>query len=292
MKTEEMERKTPRRDDPQDIAYVEKLTRCVLKEEWAKDAFATIRQLQIEYLRETLARSEDAAFVYERTQAVLKEIAGLLRAEIAEGAEHLEQIQKESPALLMTNHFSAYKLTGFNPEKELGVTIPNYDFDPSPMFIAGFAPVAKSLRDNLSLATDDFCGVFGKIHREAGFVHIPPKEALTTGRTAYLLEQTRKAFMRRPNTVLVNFPEGQTSGKHTGLGPYDLDPFKTGGYVIAAQLHTRMVPVAQYFDPHEGLQLKVFPSYIPGGADKTAIQALADQDQRQMQKWLNERQNS
>lgn len=285
--------KTPRRDDPQDIAYVEKLERRVLQEKWAKEAFATIRQIQIEYLREVLAKSDDTALVYERTQAILKEIAELLRTEIAEGAEFLEKIPKGSPVLLMSNHFSLYKLTGFNPERELGLQIPNYRYlCPTPMFIAGFAPIAKHLRNTLSIVSDDFPGVLGKIHREAGFVHVPPKEALTTGRTAYLLEQTRKLFTRRPKTALVNFPEGQTSGKHTGLGPYDLDPFKTGGYVIAGQLGVRVIPVAQCFDPQKGLRLKVFPSYIPESTERDAVQTLADRDQRQMQEWLNERKSA
>jgi len=290
---EAVTQKMPRHDDPQDIAYVAKLKQCVLRESWAQKAFETIRERQITYLREVLAQSDNAAFVYTRTQQVLEEVAELLRARIADGAKLLREIPKGHPTLLMTHHLSTYKLTGFESKKELGFAIPGYEFiHPEPVLIAGLKPIAKVLGDTLSYASADFPGVFGKIHREAGFLHIPPKETLTTGRTTYLLDETRQAFKRRPNTALVNFPEGQTSGKHTGRGPYDLDPFKTGGYVIAAELGARVIPVAQYFDPKEGLQLKVFPSYIPESSDKAAIAALADRDQRQMQEWLNERQNS
>ncbi len=297
MKTEEYQeavtKKMPRPDDPLDIAYVLKLKQCVLREAWAKQAFATIREKQIEYLREVLKQSKDSAFVFTRTQQVLEEVAELLKTRIVEGAELLQKIPKGHPALVMTHHLSTYKLTGFDSKRELGFAIPGYDFIcPEPVLIAGLKPVARVLGDDLSYASADFPGVFGEIHRGAGFLHIPPPEMLTTGRTAYLLEETKQAFKRRPNTAMVNFPEGKTSGKHRGLGPYDLEPFKTGGYVIAGQLHTRVIPVAQYFDPHEGMQLKVFPSYIPESSDKAAMQKLADKDQRQMQEWLNERQSS
>jgi hypothetical protein len=289
--TEAITKKAPRRDDSLDIAIVKKIKQCILRERWARDAFTAIRKRQIEYLREVLAKSDDDAFVYTRTQEVLAEFAGLLRAEIEEGMEHLAEIQRGRPVILATNHLSAYKLTGFDPKRELGVAIQNYDFiTPSPMFIAGFVPASKALGDNLSYVSDDFPGVFGRIHRAAGFVHVPPKETLKTGRTAYLLEQTRETFRKRQDTALVNFPEGQTSGKHEGLGPYDLAQFKTGGYVIAADLKTRVVPIAQYFDPRKGMRLKVFPSYIiPESTVRNVVQRYADKDRGDMQKWLNKK---
>lgn len=281
-------REKPRQDDEREAAITKKIGDAVIKEPWAKEAFATIRELQIVYMREVLAHIDDPAMVYSRTQEVLAKISRLSRSEIVEGVELLKTFPKGQPALIMTNHLGTYKLVGVDPKKELGVDIPGYNFMyPSPMYFGGLLPVTKAIGDDLSYVSNDFPGQFGTIHREAGFIHVPPKINGQGGRTGELLEQTKAAFAKRSNNAIVNYPEGGTSGKYTGLGPYDLDPFKTGGYVIAAQLGVRVIPVAQYFDPKKGLQLKVFPSYVPELADKEATQKRAEQDRQSMQKWLD-----
>lgn len=280
--------KKPHKDDPKEIAIAGKIRDQVFMKEWAKEAIAKIRALQIEYMRGVVANSKNPALVYEHTQNILREISVLLNAKIAEGAEFLMEIPKGSPALVMTNHLGLYKLAGINPKEELGVDIPGYDFMyPSPMYFGGLSPIAEKIGDNLSYVSDDFPGVFGEIHRASGFVHVPPPGAQTENRTEVLLRQTEGVFKMHPNTAIVNFPEGGTSGKYTGLGPYDLDPFKTGGYVIASKLRIRVIPVAQYFNPEKGLQLKVFPSYIPEITDKEGYEKHAKKDQQQMQEWLN-----
>ncbi|HEY9584952.1 MAG TPA: hypothetical protein VJI33_05365 [Candidatus Paceibacterota bacterium] len=285
--------KKPRQDDDREIAITRKIEGLVLQEQWAQNAFSKIRELQIDYMREALKHAEDSAWIYERTQKVLEKIAELSRSKIVEGEELLEEVPKGQPVLMMTNHLGTYKLLGIDPGKELGVNIPGYDFMyPSPMYFGGLSPVAKAIGNDLSYVSDDFPGVFGKIHRASGFIHVPPKLLQQGGRTGALLEQTNRSFEARPNTAIVNYPEGGTSGKYSGLGPYDLDPFKTGGYVIAAHLNTRIIPVAQYFDPKEGLQLKVFPSYIPKSTDKAANEELAERDRLAMQDWFDKRKSS
>lgn len=285
-------REKPRQDDEREAAIVKKIEDLVLTEQWAREAFAAIRELQIVYMREVLAHIDDPARIYNRTQEVLAEISRLSRSEIVEGSELLRALPKGQPALVMTNHLGTYKLVGIDPKRELGVDIPDYNFMyPSPMYFGGLSPVTKAIGDDLSYVSNDFPGQFGTIHREAGFVHVPPKSSQQTGRTGALLEQTRAAFAKHPNSAIVNYPEGGTSGKYTGLGPYDLDPFKTGGYVIAAQLGIRVIPVAQYFNPKHGLQLKVFPSRVPDeSAEKETIRAQAELDRKNMQEWLDERQ--
>jgi len=159
---------------------------------------------------------------------------------------------------------------------------------PSPLFFGGLKPVSDRLGDDLVYVSDDFPGNLGKIHRDSGFIHVPPQTAQPTGRTTYLIEQTAAAFKKRPNTTMVNFPEGKTTGKYSGKGVYDLEPFFTGGYVVAANLGVRILPVAQCWDPHSGLKLKVFPSYKLNPSDKDDIKAHADLDQKHMQAWFDE----
>ncbi len=279
--------KKPRRDDPLEVAVVQKIKDRVISTEWASQAITKLKSLQTTYMQEVLAK-KDASFVYNRTQETLKEISNILGAKIVEGSEFLEQIPKGSSVLLMTNHLGLYKLVGIDPKKELGVDIPGYDFMyPSPAYFGGLNPVAKAMGDKLSYVSNDFPGVFGEIHRASGFVHVPPTGTEKVSRTEALLEQTRDVLESHPGTAIVNFPEGGTSGKYSGLGPYDLDAFKTGGYVIASKLGLHIVPVAQYFDPNKGLQLKVFQPYIPPVTDKVGYESLSEKDRNRMQKWFD-----
>lgn len=274
--------------DPKEDAIRTKIGDLVLREPWAQGAFQRIRQLQIDYLKDVIANVGDADKVHDETQKVLGDIATLLQSEIVEGAHYLQNLSKGSAVLIVTNHFGPYKLVGIDPKADLGVDIPGYDaMYPSPMYFAALKPVSDAIGNNLYYVSEDFPLIFGQIHTNAGFIHVPP--AVKTGRAAYLEQQTGDAIQKRPNSAIVNFPEGGTSGKYTGLGPYDLDPFKTGGYVIAAKLGIPVIPVAQYFDKDKGMQLRVFEPYVPQAADKAGFDQLAERDRQNMQAWLDQR---
>jgi hypothetical protein len=282
--------KKPKGNDPKEIDIREKIRKEVEASDWAGASFEKIRRDQIEYLREMFAHilADDTSFIHARTQAFLHEIATELRAHIVEGEELLGRVPKGTNVLLMTNHLGLYKLSGINPQEELGVDIPGYDFMyPSPLYFGGLQPVAEKMGNHLSYVSDDFPAEFGTVHRKSGFVHVPPASKVTAGRTEILLNQTKAVLENNQGTTLVNFPEGGTSGKYSGLGPYSLDPFKTGGYVIAAELGLPVVIVGQYFHPQEGLQLRVFPPYTPEQTDKAGYEAYAKQDQERMQEWLD-----
>ncbi len=290
--TDAVVEKKPKKGDVREIAITAKIAGEVNKTEWAQEVVAKIRELQIRYLREILTKKDDSSFVYLKTQEVLAEISKLLRAEIVEGAELLAEIPKGKPVLVMTNHFGLYKLAGIDPRKDLGVDIPGYDFMyPSPLYFAGLNPVGEAVGNDLSYVSNEFPGVFGEIHQASGFIHVPPKTDEGVSRTGLLTEQTGDVINKNPNIAIVNYPEGGTSGKYNGLGPYDLEPFKTGGYVIASKLGVHVVPVAQYFDPEKGLRLRVFRPYIPFITEKETFEDQAKKDKDQMQEWLNEQQN-
>lgn len=280
--------KKPRKDDPREQLITEKIRDEVLKEQWAVQAFDEVRDLQIAYLKDVIAHVDDADFVHDRSQSVLKEISEKLRSKIVEGANHLRQIEPGSPVLITTNHLGTYKLLGIDPKVDLGVDIENYEFMyPYPAYFAPLMPVASSLQDDLYYVSDDFPGVFGRIHSLAGFVHVPP--TMVKGRTGLLQDQTKELISKRRNVALVNFPEGGTSGKYSGLGPYNLDPFKTGAYVIAKNLGMHVVPVVQFFDKEEGFQLRVFEPIIPLADDKEGFERIAASQREQMQEWLDQK---
>lgn len=286
--------KKPHADDPKDIRIREIIENEFLQEPWARKAIDRIRQQQIDYLRGVVLGVNDPEHVDDATQEIIKKISAEMHSTIEEGGENLDRIPKGSPVLIMTNHLGTYKLTGINPQRDLGEGVDIYDgYDfmyPYPMYFAALSPVAEKLGDKLSYSSDDFPGVYGKVHTEAGFIHVPPA-SLVSGRTEALIQQTGELIHKQPNTAVVNFPEGGTSGKYNEAGPYDLLDFRTGGYVIAAQLGMTVLPVAQYFDPHQGMRLRVFePLSLPPNTDREHYQQLAHQHQAEMQQWLNTRQ--
>ena len=280
----------PSESDPREQAIREKIRQEVLQYDWAVRAFAEIKRRQVFYLREVLTHKDDLEFIHRITQDTLREIASLLRPQIVQGGENLLSFTAR-PVLIPTNHFGAYKLLGINLQEDIGIAIEGYDFMyPFLMYFAALYPVAERLEDKLYYVSNEFPGVLGEVHEKAGFIHVPL--TIKTGKTAHLQEQTRALFEERKNAALVNFPEGGTSGKYSDGGIYDLDPFKTGGYVVAANLGVPVVPVAQYFNPQKGFEIRVFDPYTPTPTDKEGYERYAAQDRAVMQSWLDERRAS
>lgn len=288
--------KKPHGDDPKDIRIRNLIAENFLREEWARAAFDNIKTEQLGYLRDVIAHVDDPAYVDRSTQDVLRHISAELRSTIEEGSEKLDAIPPNTPTMLMTNHLGTYKLAGINPQTDLGDGVDiysGYDFMyPYPLYFAGLYPVADKIGGHLSYTSDDFPGVFGKIHTEAGFIHVPPAALIQGGRTELLKHQTGRVIQEKPNTALVNFPEGGTSGKYNEAGPYDLLDFKTGGYVIAAELGITVIPVAQYFDPEHGMRLKVFDPFVPEATTREGYQEMANATHREMQEWLKAKEQS
>ncbi|MEK7093139.1 MAG: hypothetical protein AAB927_01505, partial [Patescibacteria group bacterium] len=114
-------------DDPKEVAIRSKIERGALREEWARDAFARVKTLQIDFMKDTVAHATEGEYVHGKAQNALREISRTLRAEIVEGAEYLQELPKGTPTLIATNHFGAYKLDGINQRTDIGVDIQNYD---------------------------------------------------------------------------------------------------------------------------------------------------------------------
>lgn len=277
----------PRDDDPREIAIVAKLKQEIFQKKWAKDIFTKIKNLQIEYFKETLASIDKPEHIHDKTQNMLRNIASFLRANIVEGASYLETLPKNSPVFIFTNHFGAYKLTSFNPREKLGTNIEGYDWICPPFSHASLAPIASALGNNLYFIVADFPAEFGIINTAAGFFHVSPRK-VETGRAAALQKQIEGIVKNHQNVAIVNFPEGGTSGKYNGLGPYDLDNFRTGGYVIAALLKIPVIPAAQYFHPDTGFMLKVFEPFIPAMSNLNGYRRYADKNKKEIQSWLHE----
>lgn len=282
----------PRVNDQKDLRIRHIIGEIFLKEPWAEETFTDIRTEQIAYLKDALHNVGDPTYVDRITQETLKKIGNKLMSTIVGGEEYLAPLQGK-PVLIATNHLGTYKLAPINPCVDLGDDIPKYEgYDfmyPYPLYIAGLSPVAEALGNSISYASNDYPGVFGQIHTAAGFIFVPPAAHISRGRTEILKQQTAQIIQSRPNTAVINFPEGGTGGKYDEKGPYDLRDFRTGGYVIAAELGIPVVPVAQYFNPLTGMELEVFKPAYPQIGTQEDYQQLANDTRAQIQAWVKQK---
>jgi len=286
----------PKADDPKEHRIVGTLRDELLHTDWAQDVFKQTGELQLEHLKTSLKHLDDPKFIHDYTQEILEKLATVTNSKIVEGKENLETLSKGQPILLLTNHLGSYKLNSW-PIEELkektGLTGPVQPiFYPFPLYYSAMHPVSEKLNNNLYLATFEYPGQLGKIVRDAGSIEVPPKGIVPEGksRTEVLIDSTKRLVETHPNAVIVSFPEGGTTGKRNGGGPYDLEKFHTGSYVIARDLGLTILPVAQYFDPKEGFELRVFkPVKLATDAGDEELSEAANQNYQEELMWLSEK---
>lgn len=229
-----------------------------------------VKRIQGEYFTEASEHLNNSTYVHDKTQETLGRIARATNAQVIKGKECLRQLN--TPALVVLNHYSGYKLTSFVPED-----IPAADFGsmselyPFPAFFASLYPAAKEVGDDVTLydahleyAKAEKGNKLRRIQEEAGLLVIPEED----GGFPATLEATRKIVATHPRSLLVVFPEGESSGKRNNGGPYDMVPFHTGAFVIAAELGLPVVPAVQYFNPEKGFQVSVLSSFNPKTFEK------------------------
>lgn len=286
----------PKADDPQEHRVVGAIRDELLSTDWARDILKQTTDVQLEHLRVSLEHLDNPQFIHDYTQKVLAELARLTNSRVVAGQEHLDTLSKAQPVLLLTNHLGIYKLNSWPIEelrKATGLTGPVQPlFYPFPLYYSAMYPVAKALGDNLYIASFEYPGRLGKMFRATASIEVPPKKDLPKERerTKILIDSTRRLVEDHPNAVITSFPEGGTTGKRNEGGPYDLEKFHTGSYVIARDLGVTILPVAQYFNPREGLELKIFkPVKLPAGADDDELNKAANQNCQEELMWLKER---
>lgn len=275
-------------NDPKEVAIKNKIKKLVLKNEWANDAISEITDLQRECMTNVINCVDDIDFVFEKSQAAFCDVATRYNVQFAdeESLALLKKIKPKTPILIATNHLGVYKLCSIDT-KDVGVDMEGYpNMYPFWAYTAGLYPIAKELDLTLSYVSNEFPGVFGDVHKRAGFVRIPTKKGASV---AVVQEQIEEVISKHPNTAFVYFPEGTTSGKPNESDPYHIMPFRKGLYAIAHNLQLQRVLVAQFFHPEKGLVIKVLAvDFVPPSEDSVAVcQEFASRDQELIQEWLD-----
>lgn len=218
------------------------------------------RQIQQHFFQDVLSHLDDPSYIHDKTQETLRKLAGTTNAEIVNGEENARQIK--TPALVVLNHYSGYKLNSLKPEDldtDFGKMEELYPF---PSFFASLVPVAQAVGEgtglydaHLEYSTKEANTSLRQVQEAAGLLVIPE----SNGGLSSTLASTRELLEEHPNSLLVVFPEGESSGKRNNGTPYDMMPFHSGAFVIAAELGIPILPAVQYFNPERGFEVSVLP---------------------------------
>jgi hypothetical protein len=287
----------PSVNDPAEMRIREEIRNAALSTKLGQEMFAKIDQLQHDYFRRSLTMLDRPQQIHDETQTLLENLATTTNARIVDGEAYLASLPKGRPVIAAVNHFSSYKIVPIRPA-ELGLeNIGEGQIEAYPILYAPLMPVAKALGDNLYDGHMEAPSPIDQIQVAAGIVVVPdPNKALQHEQHKsfpIVLERTKSHFVQHPNSLLVSFAEGETSGKRNGGGPYNLAPFKTGAFVTAAEEKVPVLPVGMYFNPDSGYELGILePIYPESGKEREYYVELAEQTRQKMQLWLNTRQRT
>lgn len=290
----------PSKHDPLEQRIRQLIREHVLSTPLGKESLEKVNDLQIDYFRGALRNLDKPELVYEDTQKLLKELAAVTHSKIVEGEELLDRLPKGKPVFAVLNHFSAYKLTTIEPqtiglsEKEMNIENGEYteEIYPFPIFYAPLEPVAERLGDNLSDAHLAMPGQHLKrVQAAAGLIVVPEER-----RQFQLIKQrTADVIAAHPNSLMVIFPEGETSGKRNEGTPFDTVGFHSGVWGITTELAKEgmVVPIItayQYWNPKSGFEVGIVDLWTPSPETTREEQdQQAETSREKMQKALDVR---
>lgn len=276
----------PSQRDPLEVRIVNLIEKELLSTPWANEAFLKAKGITVDYFKDSIANLSDVKKIHDGTQKVLKDLANTFKARIVSGEENLNDYPKGKAGFIIANHLGSYKPLGIRPE-ELGLDLPVDVIHPFVMFYQALSPVADKVGGKLYEAAYPYEEPIRTIQRDAGSLLIPSGK----GVFEQVMQESERVTQAHPDGLFTIFPEGGTSGKRNNGGPYALEHFHAGPFVVAAKLGLSILPVVQYFNPEKGFELGVFkPFSLDSNATHGEFKKVAAQNQQQMQEWLNQRQ--
>src|SRR5262249_12910596 len=106
----------------------------------------------------------------------------------------------------------------------------------------------------------ELSGDMGKIHRKIGSIVVPGTQK--SGGLPELVASIKGIAAEHRGTVFIACPEGRTSGWANNGGPYDLDAFRSGLFVVGCETGLPILPVGMYFDPDAAWIIRCCPQCV------------------------------
>lgn len=218
---------------------------------------------------------------------LLEKLTDLSKAKVISGTNNLNRIRDKGPFLILSNHFGIIPLTLIDnydnkftwPLKQIGVF---------PARMMALNLLSKILDINFVEVAIELPEPIATIQRASPQILIPRD---SKDRVNILHNKLQKIIDGENNIGIVIYPEGNMSGKFNRKGPYDMDQFHLGPFVLAKQLELKILPVCQYFNPSQGFELSILKPLEIKNEDSHKLTHIAEQTHQNMQNVLNNMQS-
>lgn len=272
----------PKSEDPLEISIRQKLED-LLVTDWARSTIGELREIQSDFLGSALRNSDNPESILRSYRKLLPQLTRKLNTEIAGGQNYLRELQGKKGIIVIVNHLGTAKLTRI-PTETFGLDIDLKEIEPFPVRHAPISKISESLGFRLFETAIELPPPFLEIQKACKVITVSPDGK---GRTKRLVEDVRRVIDGKPNSVIVMYPEGGTSGKRNAGSVYDLDHFHSGAFVVAQELGFPVLPVCQYLNPEKGLELHLLePFYIQNG-DLAKVSEITQKTKVDMQTKLD-----
>ncbi|MEK7472466.1 MAG: hypothetical protein AAB625_00325 [Patescibacteria group bacterium] len=268
----------PNKDDPREKAIREKLD-LINNTEWSKSFFEIVKNKQVEFFRNSINKTPSTLSVRNLYLDLVEEISSKGKTEIKSGIDNLLEIHS-GPLIVITNHLGTAKISRI---KTNIININNYpleEIEPFPVRVAPISLIAQKLSLNLHECAIELPQPFLNIQNQSGVITIP---ARGEGKTKLLQSKINSLISTEPNSLIIMYPEGGTSGKRNDGNPYDLDIFHTGSFVIAKNLNLPILPIFQSFDSNHGSRLDILKQIMPNELNSLNIKMVSEDTRSKMQ---------
>ncbi len=255
-----------------------------LLEEWvtptdsSKQTLSKAKTQQKEFLQRAAGKIKTGEIteILGLYQEQLLALNSLLNTKITDGTEHLEKLHGRS-FIIITNHLGLPKIGRFQDDDIYS----GIEIEPFTMRHFAFGQITQETDTTLHEAAVELPGVLHDIQNASGVITI---NVLGEGRTEQLIKDTQNVIQKEASAVVM-YPEGGTTGKRNGQSPYTLEHFHSGAFVVAKQLGIPVLPVCQYYNPNNGMELHVLPPIRLD--ERSDVKQIAEETQHAMQAKLN-----
>jgi len=271
----------PTEKDPQELRIRRELEKFI-STPWAREAIKKMKKKQEGFLGFSFSHLREPREILKKYRELLIELNRISNAKIIAGERYLDELRNEKGIIIVTNHFGIAKLTRIDNSGGR-FPVPIKTIEPFPSRCASLLLASERLDGDLHETAIELPGALTQIQKACGVLTIPP---VGEKRTKILIEKVEGLVKKESGAVIVMYPEGGTTGKRNNGGPYDLDEFHSGAFVVAAKTRTPILPVCQTFDPKKGFGLVILEPIFLEEKDLGKLSNIVEMTKKSMQRNL------
>ncbi len=266
----------------QDFAIRRKLD-ALLSTDFSRKMVDSLRERLEIFFTTSLSDTVNSQNIRNLYNELLPKLKETSNASITKGEENLTKIKGQKGVIVVTNHLGLGVLTIID-NKNGKYPVALSEFAGFPVRLSALSILSEIVNKPLFEAAIELPEPLLSVQKATPTVLVPIDG---TGRTQHLVNETSKIIDQNYGAMIVMYPEGGTSGKRNDGGPYDMDTFHSGAFVVAQQLGLPILPVCQMLNPQKGLELHILPAKKIEKNDPELIKEIMEKTRNEMQSDLD-----